>query len=82
MGGISARARLCGREGRRWGPCNRRRVQSSCSAGLITIEKGYAGKRPRTWITLTKAGSAVLAEEITQLKLLISQIDRSGGSRG
>ena len=51
-------------------------------AGLITIEKGYADKRPRTWITLTKAGRVALREEITQLKLLISQIengDQAGG---
>ena len=47
------------------------------NAGLITIEKGYAGKRARTWITLTKAGHAALAEEITHLKLLISQIERA-----
>jgi DNA-binding MarR family transcriptional regulator len=50
------------------------------SAGLITIEKGYAGKRARTWVTLTKAGQAALAEEITHLKRLISQIERSGTS--
>jgi DNA-binding MarR family transcriptional regulator len=48
------------------------------SAGLITIEKGYAGKRARTWVTLTKEGEAALAEEIAQLKLLISQIERTG----
>ena len=48
------------------------------NAGLISIEKGYAGKRARTWITLTNAGSVALAEEITQLKLLISRIDRAG----
>ena len=52
------------------------------NAGLITIEKGYAGKRARTWITLTKAGHAALAEEITQLKLLISQIERADTSPG
>ena len=50
------------------------------NAGLITLEKGYAGKRARTWISLTKAGRAALAEEITQLKLLISQIERTGTS--
>jgi DNA-binding MarR family transcriptional regulator len=50
------------------------------NAGLIAIEKGYAGKRARTWVTLTKAGHAALAEEITQLKLLISQIERSDAS--
>ena len=50
------------------------------SAGLISIEKGYAGKRARTWVTLTKAGRAALTKEITQLKLLISQIERTGTS--
>jgi len=47
------------------------------SAGLISIEKGYAGKRARTWISLTGAGRAALAEEITQLKLLINQIENT-----
>lgn len=48
------------------------------NAGLITIEKGYAGKRARTWISLTKAGRTALADEVTQLKRLISQIERTG----
>jgi len=34
------------------------------TAGLIAIEKGYAGKRARTWVTLTKAGQAALEDEI------------------
>jgi DNA-binding MarR family transcriptional regulator len=45
------------------------------NAGLVEIEKGYAGKRARTWITLTKAGQAALADEIAQLKLLIGRIE-------
>ena len=49
------------------------------SAGLITIDKGYAGKRARTWISLTKAGRAALREEIEQLKLLIRSIDGADG---
>jgi DNA-binding MarR family transcriptional regulator len=48
------------------------------SAGLITLEKGYSGKRPRTWITLTKQGRAALVDEVTQLKGLISRIERTG----
>jgi DNA-binding MarR family transcriptional regulator len=48
------------------------------TAGLVTIEKGYAGKRARTWITLTKAGRAALAEEIAHLKLLISRVEQPG----
>jgi DNA-binding MarR family transcriptional regulator len=45
------------------------------NAGLISIEKGYAGKRARTWVSLTKDGKAALAEEVAQLKLLISRIE-------
>jgi DNA-binding MarR family transcriptional regulator len=52
------------------------------NAGLITIDKGYAGKRARTWITLTKAGHAALAEEIARLKLLISTLEHSGTPPG
>ena len=51
-------------------------------AGLISIEKGYAGKRARTWITLTRSGHAALAEEVARLKLLISQIEADGPPRG
>jgi DNA-binding MarR family transcriptional regulator len=50
------------------------------NAGLITIEKGFAGKRARTWVTLTNSGESALAEEIAQLKLLISQIESVGAS--
>jgi len=52
------------------------------SAGLITIDKGYAGKRARTWITLTKAGGAALADEIARLKLLINTLEHSGTPPG
>jgi DNA-binding MarR family transcriptional regulator len=52
------------------------------SAGLITIEKGYVGKRARTWVTLTREGEAALAVEIAQLKLLINQIERTDTSTG
>jgi DNA-binding MarR family transcriptional regulator len=48
-------------------------------AGLITIEKGYAGKRARTWVTLTRDGRTALREEIEQLKLLIAQIEGAPG---
>lgn len=44
-------------------------------AGLVHIEKGYEGKRPRTWVRLTAAGEAALRDEIAQLKRLIHQIE-------
>jgi DNA-binding MarR family transcriptional regulator len=46
-------------------------------AGLIAIEKGYEGKRARTWIELTKAGKKALQDEITTLKTLIQQLEGS-----
>jgi DNA-binding MarR family transcriptional regulator len=45
------------------------------TAGLVEVEKGYAGRRARTWITLTKAGHAALTEEIVRLKQLISRVE-------
>jgi DNA-binding MarR family transcriptional regulator len=46
-------------------------------AELIQIEKGYEGKRPRTWVTLTAAGQAALRDEITHLKQLIHQVEEA-----
>jgi DNA-binding MarR family transcriptional regulator len=48
------------------------------AAGLIGVEKGYEGRRGRTWITLTPAGTTALVEEIGRLKLLISRVETTG----
>lgn len=45
-------------------------------AGLIEIEKGYEGRRPRTWIKITKAGRKAFADEIAALKQLVQRIER------
>ena len=45
------------------------------TAGLIDIEKGYEGKRGRTWISLTPDGRSALAEEVGRLKVLIARIE-------
>jgi DNA-binding MarR family transcriptional regulator len=49
------------------------------TAGLVEVEKGYEGKRGRTWITLTPAGHTALAEEVARLKQLIARVDRPAG---
>lgn len=49
------------------------------TAGLVEVEKGYVGRRARTWITLTGAGHAALAEEIARLKLLITRVETPDG---
>ena len=51
-------------------------------AGLIRIQKGYEGKRPRTRIQITAAGRQALHAEIAHLRELIAQVDaqRPGAS--
>lgn len=49
------------------------------AAGLVEVEKGYAGRRGRTWITLTSAGTAALAAEIARLKQLIARVETADG---
>ncbi len=46
-------------------------------AELVRIEKGYEGKRPRTWVTLTTAGQTALRKEIAHLKQLIQQVEQA-----
>lgn len=40
-------------------------------AGLVTVEKGYAGRRPRTWVAITGPGRAALAAELAALSELL-----------
>lgn len=40
-------------------------------AGLVGIEKGYSGRRPRTWVQITTEGRAALEEELRLLRQLL-----------
>ena len=40
-------------------------------AGLIEVEKGYAGRRPRTWVRITRLGRSALAAELDVLAALV-----------
>jgi DNA-binding transcriptional ArsR family regulator len=40
-------------------------------AGLVTVEKGYAGRRPRTWVRITRPGRTALAAELAALTELL-----------
>lgn len=48
-------------------------------AGLVNVQKGTEGRRPRTWVSITKVGRAALRQEISVLKALVSRVE---GSRG
>jgi DNA-binding MarR family transcriptional regulator len=55
-------------------------------AGMIEVEKGYSGRRPRTWVRITRPGRAALAAEIGALAELVRRHhpagDGSGGRQG
>ena len=42
-------------------------------AGLVHVEKGYAGRRPRTWVRITREGRSALAAELDVLAALVRQ---------
>ena len=48
------------------------------TAGLVAVEKGYEGRRGRTWITLTPTGTTALVDEIGRLKQLIARVETPG----
>jgi DNA-binding MarR family transcriptional regulator len=52
-----------------------RHVQVLEEAGLVRVEKGFEGRRPRTWISATRAGRAALEAELSALRDLISRVD-------
>ncbi len=47
-------------------------------AGLVEVEKGFEGRRPRTWVSATNAGRRALDEEIAALSALISRVNGTG----
>lgn len=40
-------------------------------AGMIEVQKGYTGRRPRTWVRITSHGRAALAAELAALTELL-----------
>ena len=43
-------------------------------AGLVEVEKGFEGKRTRTWVHATKAGRAALRHELAALRELLGRV--------
>jgi DNA-binding MarR family transcriptional regulator len=43
-------------------------------AGLLDMEKGYDGRRPKTWVSITRAGRQALADEVAALRALVDRL--------
>lgn len=43
------------------------------NAGYVEIRKGHVGKRPRTWLKLTREGRRAFAEYVTTLQRIVGR---------
>jgi DNA-binding MarR family transcriptional regulator len=53
-----------------------RHLEILADDGLISLTKGYEGRRPRTWAEITKAGDAALTAEMAAMKQLVTRFER------
>ena len=59
-----------------------RHVQVLEAAGLVNVQKGYNGRRPRTWVKITKAGRRAFAREVKALRQLLDRLDGQSSGTG
>jgi len=48
------------------------------NAGLVRIEKGTHGRKPRTWVSITGPGRRALLHEIAALKAIVRHVEGGG----
>lgn len=46
------------------------------AAGYVRVEKVHEGRRPRTWLSVTRPGRAALDAEVAALRELIASLER------
>lgn len=54
-----------------------RHIEVLAGNGLVHVEKGYAGKRPRTWVTITRTGRHALAAEMAAIRELLRRFEQA-----
>lgn len=48
------------------------------AAGYLKVRKGYVGKRPRTWLSLTPMGRTALARHLATLQTIANTAQEAG----
>lgn len=46
--------------------------------GYVQVRKGYVGKRPRTWLSLTPAGRSALGGHVRALEEIVQRCEHVG----
>ena len=44
------------------------------TAGFVTVAKGYVGKRPRTWVSVTPQGKTALTDHLAALRAIVEGV--------
>ena len=57
-----------------------RHITVLAEAGLVEVDKGYEGRRPRTWVRITRSGRKALAEEMAALGALVRRHELAAGA--
>jgi DNA-binding MarR family transcriptional regulator len=57
-------------------PALSKQVSTLEEAGYVKVDKGYVGKRPRTWLSLTPAGRSAMTRHLAALRAI------AGGQSG
>jgi DNA-binding MarR family transcriptional regulator len=52
-----------------------RHLRTLENAGYVEVHKGYHGRRPRTWLSLTALGAQELESEIVALRMIVARFD-------
>ena len=50
------------------------------ACGYVKVRKGYVGRRPRTWLRLTRAGRVALSAHLDALQAIAQAAQAAGGS--
>lgn len=59
-----------------------KQVSTLESRGYVEVKKGYVGKRPRTWVSLSAAGRAALEEHVAALQRIIERSRQTTSGSG
>ena len=54
-----------------------RHIDVLAGSGLVHVEKGYAGRRPRTWVIITREGRHALSAEMAAIRELLRRFEKS-----
>jgi DNA-binding MarR family transcriptional regulator len=59
-----------------------RHLEILAGAGLIAVNKGYQGRRPRTWAAITAEGRRALRRELASMQALMQRLDSAVSAPG